>query len=687
MTKEQRSRVFQLGVTVTGLGIWAVALAQVSWTFSLHDQVTILALIPVTVVVGLFSHNVNLPMGTRFTREKITVTFSDAVVLLVACWGGVFPAVLVAGIDGFTSAARGMLTPSRKTDRVTSYLFSSAIMSLGAGAGATTLVWILHYGFRDRNIDGRHPFLSVCVAILIASFVQIIANIIPLSTLIALRHDLSVVSQLKGFLRAAPLFLPISAASSVMYIAFQHDPLVTAVIGAPVLISIYLSHHQYQNGVSKHIAVMEKAHRETIEALAVAINAKDEVTHEHVHRVQVYAAGVARLLGCSELEIEALKAGALLHDIGKIAVPDYILNKPGKLTAAEFEKMKLHTTAGAQILGRVEFPYPIVPIVRHHHERWDGRGYPDCLSGEAIPLTARILSVVDCFDAVREDRQYRKGLTREEAIQLIMEGSGAQYDPRVVGTFIAHLPEFEAEILAARERPLPSFGIEPTEQLSDQARRVPPAAGLAEEIREEPASIGHDEVKALCDLAQAVIGARSQQEMLAAFAQKLRSVVPYETCAITLMAADVGDPFVAYAAGEHAAALYGRHVRMGEGVTGWVMANRKSFSNTDPKLDLPPSLASRFESYRTLAAFPVLRDKQRFGAVTLYSSSRSIYTADHQRLFEEAVALLGAALSSNLEAALPEMREQALMDGEITIEEYRRTAPLRLAVVESDLKH
>jgi putative nucleotidyltransferase with HDIG domain len=237
----------------------------------------------------------------------------------------------------------------------------------------------LHYGFQEPSSNGQYPLLAVTVAILVGSFVQVVTNIILLSTLIALRHGLPVFDHLKDFLRAAPLFLPISAASSVMYIAFQHNPLVTAVIGAPVLLSIYFSHHQYQDGVRKRMAVMENAHRQTIEALAVAINAKDEVTHEHVLRVQVYAAGVARLLGCSRDGDRSLAAGALLHDIGKIAVPDYILNKPGKLTAAEFEKMKLHTIVGAQILSRVEFPYPVVPVVRHHHERWDGKGYPDGL--------------------------------------------------------------------------------------------------------------------------------------------------------------------------------------------------------------------------------------------------------------------------------------------------------------------
>src|SRR2546429_5731368 len=157
-------------------------------------------------------------------------------------------------------------------------------------------------------------------------------------------------------------------------------------------------------------------------------------------------------------EIEALKAGALLHDIGKIAVPDYILNKPGKLTAPEFEQMKMHTIVGAKILGRVDFPYPVVPIVRHHHERWDGGGYPDGLKGEEIPLTALILNVVDCFDALREDRQYRRGLSRAEALEFLLKNSGSQYDPRVVGLFITHLPEFEAEIAAHKGQSVPKIG-------------------------------------------------------------------------------------------------------------------------------------------------------------------------------------------------------------------------------------
>ena len=193
---------------------------------------------------------------------------------------------------------------------------------------------------------------------------------------------------------------------------------------------------------------LSRIHFATAEALATAIDAKDQTTHCHVRRVQIYAAGMGEVLGLSKAEIAALKAGALLHDIGKLAVPAHIINKPGRLTPAEFEKMKIHTTVGAQILSRVDFPYPVTPIVRHHHEQWDGLGYPDGLKGEQIPITARIISVVDCFDSVREDRPFRRGMTRDEAIALLLRGSGTHFDPNVVELFIKHLPRFEAQIAA-----------------------------------------------------------------------------------------------------------------------------------------------------------------------------------------------------------------------------------------------
>ncbi|MEW6211394.1 MAG: HD domain-containing phosphohydrolase [Acidobacteriota bacterium] len=640
METQKKSRDYQSAIITLGLAAWLMAFTNLLYSHPAQHQLEFLFLVPVIVLVGLSPQRFRLPLGLGFSQEKVSFTLSDAIIILVACWYGLAPAVFLAGIEGFISSRRS-------ARRLSSNLFSAGMMSLSAAAAALTLMAVLRFAF-DLPFPARsRNFLAISVAILAANLLQIAVNITLLSILMALRYGDPVGRHWKGLLGASILFLPTSSTASLMYMALQYDLWLMLVVGGPIFLTLHLWLRVYRDNVQKRIAAVEKAHRETIEALAVAINAKDEVTHDHVLRVQIYAAGVARLLDCSEEEIEALKSGALLHDIGKIAVPDYILEKPGKLTAAEFEKMKIHTIAGAQILSRVEFPYPIVPIVRHHHERWDGQGYPDSLKGEAIPITARILAVVDCFDAVREDRQYRKGLSREEAITLILKGSSTQYDPKVVSMFIAHLPEFEAEIEARRHLPPPTFGIEPIERLSEAARRVMPASGLAEEIGEKISaqSAQQDQARAIGELAKAIISERYFDRMLASFADKLKALVDYDTCAITLIMPDTGLNRVAHAAGRHADALRGRCIALGEGVTGWVITNKKPFCNTDPKLDLPPQLADAFSSYRTLAVFPVMKEGTIYGAVTLYSASLLCYTIEHHRLLEEATNLLAAALS------------------------------------------
>lgn len=176
----------------------------------------------------------------------------------------------------------------------------------------------------------------------------------------------------------------------------------------------------------------------TVHTLSTAIDARDEVTPRHVRRVQHGTLSLARELGVTDEDtLCGLEAAALLHDTGKIAVPEHILNKPGRLTPAEFETMKRHAPIGAQVLAAIEFPYPVAPVVRHHHENWDGTGYPDGLKGEEIPLGARILSVVDCFDALTSDRPYRRRMTTEEALRIIVDRRGTQYDPKVVDAFVA----------------------------------------------------------------------------------------------------------------------------------------------------------------------------------------------------------------------------------------------------------
>lgn len=238
-----------------------------------------------------------------------------------------------------------------------------------------------------------------------------------------------------------------------------------------------VSYRSRRTLIAKCNAMIEDFESRTISALSHMVNAKDDVTHQHVHRVSIYARGLGRALGCGPNELRALEAGALLHDIGKVGVPDNILGKRGKLTPQEFEKMKHHVLLGSHVLRAVGFTFPLEPVVRYHHERWDGTGYPDGLSGTEIPLVARILAVVDFFDAVREDRPYRKAMTTAEALSLIREGRGSHFDPAVVDTFIENLPRFTEEIDASRNKEEDPPDAE--EVLSESARQCPPDAGYA----------------------------------------------------------------------------------------------------------------------------------------------------------------------------------------------------------------
>src|SRR5204863_344963 len=224
----------------------------------------------------------------------------------------------------------------------------------------------------------------------------------------------------------------------------------------------------------RHVQQVSDLHLATIEALALAIDAKDQTAQSHVRRVQVYAAGLARALGMSENEIQGVKTAALLHDIGKLAVPEHILSKPGPLTHEEFQKIRIHPQVGAEIISGVPFPYPVAPLILSHHERWDGKGYPMGLKGDDIPLGARILSVVDYFDALMSERPYHKAMSFEAAIGLLRQESGKALDPRVVQTFIDMYPALQAEAESSQE-PARRLTRVPT-----QAPAAQPAVGLVQ---------------------------------------------------------------------------------------------------------------------------------------------------------------------------------------------------------------
>ena len=221
---------------------------------------------------------------------------------------------------------------------------------------------------------------------------------------------------------------------------------------AQKVLELERSHEQlmtYASDLGSLNGLLRATYRQTLEALGRAVDRRDGMTGGHCVRVAEYSRILGlRIIGSSPQELQVLEYGALLHDIGKIAVPDAILRKDGPLTDEEWSVMRQHPCLGHEILYGIAFLTDALPIVLHHHERFDGQGYPDGLAGDKLPLGARIFSVADAFDAMTADRHYRRALSLDEAMSELRQNSGTQFDPEVVGV----LDEVAEDLYAHRQR-------------------------------------------------------------------------------------------------------------------------------------------------------------------------------------------------------------------------------------------
>jgi diguanylate cyclase (GGDEF)-like protein/putative nucleotidyltransferase with HDIG domain len=444
----------------------------------------------------------------------------------------------------------------------------------------------------------------------------------------------------------------------------------------PVMFLIHRSYGIYLGRLSieqqraedqkKHAEDMASLHLRTIEALALAIEAKDHITHDHLRRVQVYALEIGKEMGLNDMELEALRAAALLHDIGKLAVPEHIISKPGKLTPEEFEKMKIHPVVGAEILERVKFPYPVVPIVCAHHEKWNGKGYPYGLKGEEIPLGARILAAVDCLDAIASDRQYRRGLPLDEAMSLVLSEAGKSYDPAVVAVLHRRYHELEqiAQNYPVDKTKLSTglkieLGREPASGLELSAMRLLPAptpALPAQSFPQNPTQNGdflhsiaaaRHEVQALFEMSQDLGNSLSLNETLSVLAVKLKRIIPHDSIAIYILREDKLIP--EYVSGDDFRLFSSLEIPVGQGLSGWVADNRKSIINGNPSVE-PGYLndPEKFSLLRSALAVPLEGLSGIVGVLTLYHTEKDAFTRDHLRI----VMALSSKVSLSIENAL-----------------------------------
>jgi putative nucleotidyltransferase with HDIG domain len=395
----------------------------------------------------------------------------------------------------------------------------------------------------------------------------------------------------------------------------------------PLLIISYLTYRTSLARLAdaqKHVSQVNDLYLSTIEALAMAVDAKDQITHGHIRRVQVYAVELAKRLGVREEgQLKAIETAALLHDMGKLAIPEHILNKPGKLTVAEFDKMKRHADIGADLLSSIRFPYPVVPIVRHHHESWDGSGYPAGIARTDIPLGARVLSVVDCFDALTSDRPYRPRLSNDEAFQILQDRSGSMYDPLVVSTFIEAFDEIAPTANRAGQlaKSITVF----------DAREVAQAR-LANAVRANgPTRLALAEI----EMRRSVIGAESLKTAISRVFEHLMQLTPSRVCALYEYERDRDSFRCSHILGDPSELLLGHVISNGDRVTGWAGANSQMPVNSDAVLDLGPLVDLFTPPLRRATSCPIEVDGQIVAVLTVYCDGDEGLTPRHAEVLKQ----------------------------------------------------
>ncbi len=552
--------------------------------------------------------------------------------------------------------------------------------------------------------------LAAAPAVSLAAVVYFLASTIPVALIIGWTNQKPVYPLWTGnFLWYLPFYLFGAALAGLANFLSIRYGWPTSLLILPIVYTIYRSYMSQIIRVrdrQQHFEEMEALSLRAIEGLAMAIEARDQSTHDHLLRVRVYVAEIGAALQLSRLEIQAVVTAALLHDIGKLAVPDHIINKPGKLTQEEFEKIKIHPVVGAEILERVRFPYPVVPIVRSHHEWWNGMGYPDGLAGEAIPIGARILTVVDCFDALASDRPYRLAMPIQQAMAMIKKGVGTQFDPRVVAVFEQRYVELEARArvegeklmrlntgIAVKRGLVPGAGFEQdssdVQATLDQAGLSPSGlapssldlSGLAQAAGRTPArtqpisstglealdliAAASQEAQALFEMTQSLGNSLRLDEAVSLMTSRLRALIAFD-CSVVYLKKD-RTIIPQHIHGESARFFSSMEIPLGQGVSGWVAQSGRPIVNGNASVEPnflhrpdSPDRTDPAEDLQSALSVPLLDlEGDVFGVLTLYAKTANAFSRDHLRILQVIETKFSLALRNAMRFYRPEFTAHA----------------------------
>jgi diguanylate cyclase (GGDEF)-like protein/putative nucleotidyltransferase with HDIG domain len=631
------ARVYVGAVIAVGLTLLVVCLPRATFEQPLLF-VALLALSSMSAAL-----KVSLPLTTSGSTMSVSYAVDFASLLLL----GPHETMLVAAGSAFSQCHFN----SKDRNPLHRTLFSVASLVItvqGAGLAVALL----------GGIGSAMPLALLARPLVGAATVYFLLNTGLIATAIALSTRARIFATWNSnFLWSAPSYF-VGAGSAALAASFvsRAGYWVAPLTFAPLYLT-YRTYKVYMGRIEdeqRHVQQTSDLHLATIEALARAIDAKDQTTQMHIRRVQVYAAGLAKAAGLSEAEIQGVKTAALLHDIGKLAVPEHILSKPGPLTQEEFQKIRIHPQVGAEIIAAVPFPYPVAPLILSHHERWDGKGYPQGLTRDDIPIGARILSIVDYYDAVTTERPYHKALNYDSAIGLLKHEAGRALDPRLVPQFIEMLPALIAELGDDAER---HDRVEPAPALpgSTAVGLVPPGANAFENI-----ALAHREIYALYEIAQSMGTSLGVSDTMALISSKLSKIVSWSGCALFLHTPETDSLKCRFAAGVDAPRLLNVNMKIGHGLSGWVARNRRTLINGDPRVTFESVGLSGDLSLKSAIVCPLQYNDSFIGCLALYHVEPNHYTEDHRRLLERIAEQAGAVIHNSI--VFEQTQEDSLTD-------------------------
>jgi len=585
-------------------------------------------------------------LGLRLTTHRNAIP-AGFLVLLVALQDLSLPELLF--IASVVSLLGQLQEAGRKLPAVSALVFSFASGTIGIATAQTVHQFVAVFKYN-----------ALFPAPVIASSLVLLLNW-GLARTLGKDSSVSVGQVLSKDCRPlVPWFVGMAYLAYLVRSAAVLNGMNPGLVTLPMLFALDAAFRAWFDSKAKHreeLAALQKRsleklaalHQRTLETLAVAIDGRDHTTHMHLRRVQFYVRKVGEELKLSEEQLEHLNVAALLHDIGKLGIPDHILLKPGALSPEEWEKMKTHPMSGAEMLSRMNFPEPVLQIVATHHEKWDGTGYPRGLQSEQIPIGARILSAVDCLDALASDRPYRGALPIDMAMARVAKEEGRSYDPLVVAVLQRRYVELER--MAWGEVMNHAGAAEGSDTHGQDLGQL--SVTLNAESRTSANSIldpivsARQETKLLQTLANALTHSLGASEVTSAIHERVKEMIAHSTLAIYVSRGDEMEPIEVV--GEHSH-LFGRDsFPTAKGLSGRVIQHGTSIMNGDPCMEFGFKNDSVVVyKLQSALAVPMTGPKGMTGVLTLYHTDRHAFNRDHLRLLEAVSQQVAPAVESAL---------------------------------------